>query len=316
MLLTDRIYRNMFEAILRGEFLPGRKFLTEQEAMERYHASRITVRRAFAMLEANHVIRRRQKVGSIVNTAFAASGGELDRIAAVVPLKSHFVRSFLAALCGEAASRDIITVLEPAASGADQNEALIRLVLHGLRDIIIWGIDRELDMDLCLRLRILGVNLTFFDQINPGEIADYVCLDHHDAIPALLDQAEKQGVKNIFFADSENPDVDTNRERRRFCREECAGRGWNFFETLSERFPPKSAIMAVNDEVALRLPECHLPVFSIDGQEESRRRGIVSYRQPMRELAQTCFYSLSRQRRLGAQWQAEEYRLKNREPFA
>ncbi len=316
MLLTDRIYRDMFEAILRGRFLPGQKFLTEQEAVGLYHVSRITVRRAFAMLEEQHVIRRRQKVGSIVNTAFAASDGELKRIAAVVPLKSRFVRSFLDTLCSEAASRDIITVLEPAASGSAQNDALIRLVLHGIRDIIVWGIDRQLDMDLCLRLRILGVNLTFFDQINPGKIADYVCLDHRDAVLALLNEAAKHDVRNLFFANSENPDVDTNRERYRFCREECAGRGWNFSETLPERFPPKSAIMAVNDEVALRLPECHVPVFSIDGQEESRSRGIVSYRQPMRELAQTCFRSLFQQRKLGAQWQAREYRLKNRDPFA
>ena len=137
MLLTDRVYHDMFEAILRGRVLPGQKFLTEQEAIDLYHVSRITVRRAFAMLEAKHVIRRRQKVGSIVNTAFAASDGALECIAAVVPLKSRFVRSFLAALCGEAASRNIITVLEPAASGAAQNEALIRLVLHGIRDIVL-----------------------------------------------------------------------------------------------------------------------------------------------------------------------------------
>ena len=49
-------------------------------------------------------------------------------------------------------------------------------------------------MDLCLRLRILGVNLTFFDQIDPGKIADYVCLDNHDAVIALLDQAEKNAA--------------------------------------------------------------------------------------------------------------------------
>ena len=316
MLLTNRIYQDMFGAILRGEFPPGGKFLTEQDAMERYQASRVTVRRAFAMLEEEHVIQRRPKTGTTVSSSFAATSGELKSIAAVVPLKSHFVRSFLNTLCEEAAERDIVTVLEPAASGEKQNKALTRLVMHGVRDIIVWGIDRDLDMDLCLRLRILGVNLTFFDQIDPGKIADYVCLDNHDAVIALLDQAEKRGVRNFFFADSENPDVDSNQERYRFCRAECARRGWSFSGTLPEKFPPESAIMAVNDDVALQMLDCHLPVFSIDGREESRKRGIVSYRQPMKELAQTCFHALLRQRKLGTQWQARRYRLKNKAPFA
>ena len=113
MLLTERIYQNMFELILRGVFLPGQKFLTEQEAIDRYRASRITIRRAFAMLEAGHIISRKPKIGSIVNTQFTASGGDLDCIAAVVPLASHFVRNFLTTLCSEAATRNIITVLEP-----------------------------------------------------------------------------------------------------------------------------------------------------------------------------------------------------------
>lgn len=316
MLLTDHIYQDMFESILRGEFPPGGKFLTEQESMDRYQASRVTVRRVFAMLEKEHVIHRRPKIGTTVSSSFAATSGELKSIAAVVPLKSHFVRSFLNTLCEDASGRDIITVLEPAVSGEKQNDALIRLVLHGLRDIIIWGIDRDLDMELCLRLRILGVNLTFFDQIDPGDIADYVCLDNHDAIISLLDQAGKHGVRNFFFADSENPDVDSNQERCRFCRDECQSRGWSFSGTLPKKFPPKSAIMAVNDEVALKMLGYHLPVFSIDGQEESRKQGIISYRQPMKELAQTCFHSLLQQRKLGAQWKARQYRLKNKVPFA
>ena len=316
MLLTDRIYQDMFESILQGEFLPGQKFMTEQEAVEKYHASRITVRRAFALLENSHIISRKTKVGSVVNTSFAASGGELECIAAVVPLASHFVRSFLSSLCNEAAGRNIITVLEPAATGKEQNKALIRLVLHGLRDIIVWGADRDLDMDLCLRLRILGVNLTFFDQINPGGIADYVCLDNHAAVTALLDQAELMNIKNIYFADPGNSDVDTNRERLDSCRSECARRKWNFFSTLPDKFNPDSAIFAINDEIAMPLVGLQVPIFSIDGLENCRQHGVTSYRQPMKELARKCFYSLQQQRKLGSKWQPRQYRLQNEEPFA
>jgi DNA-binding LacI/PurR family transcriptional regulator len=315
MLLTDRIHRNMFESILRGEFLPGQKFLTEQEAIDRYHASRITIRRAFALLEKDRIITRKTKTGSVVNNSFSASGGELHCIAAVVPLASHFVRTFLSTLCSEAAKRNIITVLEPAADGKAQNEALIRLVTHGLRDIVLWGADRDLDLDLCLRLRILGVNMTFFDQIAPGGIADYVCLDNQEAIRTLLDKAAECGIKNIFFSDPDQRDVDTNKERKEFCRKECGKRNWNFSSVLPDTLPPESAIFAVNDEAAEKMLDRGVPVFSIDGLENSRRSGIISYRQPMNELAVKCFHSLQQQRKLGSKWQARQYRLKNEEPF-
>ena len=306
----------MFESILRGEFLPGQKFLTEQEAIDRYSASRITIRRALAMLDSNHVISRKQKVGTIVNSSFAASGGTLTGIAALVPLGSHFVRSFLTTLCGEAAQRNIITALEPAATGQEQNEALIRLVLNGIKDIVVWGADRQLDLDLCLRLRILGVNLTFFDQIDPGGIADYVCLDNQAAIKALLDRADIMGVKNIFYIDWDKLDIDTSKERHSCCRNECARRKWNFSSELPNTFPPDSALMAVNDDAALQVTGYNLPVFSIDGSENSRRKGIISYRQPMQDLAACCFRSLLQQRKLGSKWHARQYRFQAEDPWA
>jgi len=315
MSLTDRIYHDMFELILRGEFQPGEKFLTEQDAIERYKASRVTVRRAFAILEENRIISRKQKMGSVVNSSFSAFGGNLKTIAAVVPLYSHFVRNFLATLCDEASQRDVITILEPAATGEAQNEALIRLVLHGVRDIVIWGADRKLNMDLCLRLRILGVNLTFFDQIDPGNIADYVCLDNYAAVDELLNKAAGSGIKNIFYAFYKDDCIDTERERFEACREICKQRGWNFSANLPDCFPPESAIVAVNDENAVKVIHHNVPVFSIDGLEQCRQLGVTSYRQPMAELAKSCFASLLRQRKLGSNWRARRYRLRNGEPF-
>ena len=36
MQLTEQIYQALFQAVLTGEFQPGQRFLTEQEAMERF----------------------------------------------------------------------------------------------------------------------------------------------------------------------------------------------------------------------------------------------------------------------------------------
>ena len=36
MQLTEEIYQSLFQAVMKGEFRPGQRFLTEQEAMERF----------------------------------------------------------------------------------------------------------------------------------------------------------------------------------------------------------------------------------------------------------------------------------------
>lgn len=309
MLLTDQIYHKLFEEILKGVFVPGERFLTEQETMERFGASRITVRRAFARLEENNIILRRRKLGTVVNNTFAAAKGELRTIGALLPTSDPFARSFLESLCKEAAEQDVITVLEPVDSGSGQNEAVIRLASHGVRDIVVWGMDRSVDSSLFLRLRILGVNLVFFDRINPGDIADYVCLDNESAVKTLLDQAQKQGIKHLFFADTAWLDVDTNKERCRFFQKECVKRNISGGLELPAEFPPNSGILAVNVATALALLDRNVPLFVIDALPENCRGAGVCIKQPMEKMAAACFHSLREQRRLGSRWRAKEFRI-------
>lgn len=309
MLLTDRIYHKLFEEILKGIFVPGERFLTEQEAMDRFGASRITVRRAFARLEENNIILRRRKLGTVVNNTFAAAKGELRTIGALLPTSDPFARSFLESLCKEAAEQDVITVLEPVDSGIGQNEAVIRLASHGVRDIVVWGVDRSVDSNLFLRLRILGVNLVFFDRIDPGDIADYVCLDNEAAVKALLDQAQKRGIKRLFFADHDRLDVDTNKERCRFFQKECARRNISSGLELPDELPPHSGIFAVNATTALSLGDCGVPLFAIDTLPVQLCTAGVCIRQPMEKMAAACFHSLREQRRLGSRWKAKEFRI-------
>lgn len=309
MQLTDQIYQALFQAVLTGEFLPGQRFLTEQEAMERFHASRITIRRAFARLEENHIISRKPKVGGIVNTTFAAAGGALQTVGVLVPLDDPFARSFLDTFCREAARRDVVTALEPAATGAEQNQAVMRLVLHGVRDLVVWGIDRALDFDLFLRLRILNVNLVFFDRIHPGAIADYVGLDNAAAAHFLIRKAREAGITRIHFADPNALDIDTSRERREFCRRECAENRITFTDGVSGELPSGSAIFAVNDPAALQYLHAGVPIYSIDGSAEAKAAGIISCRQPMDKMARGCFQALREQRKQGGQWQARDYRF-------
>jgi len=79
---------------------------------------------------------------------------------------------------------------------ADQAVAQIALATtaRGVKDLIIWGADRSFDFRVFERLRILGANMTFFDQVVPGPFADYVGLDNRAALEALIGQAAADGA--------------------------------------------------------------------------------------------------------------------------
>ena len=330
MLLTEKIYQRLFDEILRGKFAPGERFPTEFETAERFGVSRVTVRRAYGILERNGIILRRPRLGTTVNSRFSGSTDPIRMIAVLVPLEDTFARDFLQTLCRETAEKNILTVIEPGAgNGFELTKAAVRLASGGVRNMIFWAGDTSFEEDLFRRLRVLGVNLVFFDRIRPKDgVADYVGLDNADAVTALLDEAGRSAVTEVIFCGSGDDRFCTNQERREVFVRECERRHWkySFFElpedgapaaetlrSVSRRLTPSAALICVNDAVALRMRDltpgsCRL--YSIDGTEAAVSRGISSYRQPMAEMAKACLDALGRQQRLGEKWKAGEYRFK------
>lgn len=327
--LTERIRQQLVSDILKGRYVPGSAFPTELETAERFHASRVTVRRAYGALEEAGIIVRRRRVGTVVNDRFAAATGPARTLGAILPLNDMFSREFLETICDEAGKRGVLTVLEPGGdSGEEQNRAAFRLAAAGVRSIVMWGLDRRLDFDLFRRLRVLGVNQVFFDRIFPGNFADYVGLDNRAALETLIDCAEKDGAGDFIFLDAAGLDVDSQRERREsfiaVCRKrklphrilelpwrEVARETGNygcgdFFRALSPK--RSAALIGGNGQLAHvltgRVP-ANCRFYTVDGGPPE----ITSYTQPMRSMAQACFAALDRQRKAGARWTARDYRL-------
>lgn len=53
-------------------------------------------------------------------------------------------------------------------TGGEQLAIAVKMAARGVKDLIIWGADRSFDFRVFERLRILGANMTFFDQVVPG----------------------------------------------------------------------------------------------------------------------------------------------------
>ena len=330
MQLTEKIYNTLFEEILKGKYSLGGKIPTEFETAERFNASRVTVRRAYAILEQNGIIIRRKRCGTVVSEKFTGSTAPIGTIAAVMPLSDEFARDFLRTLCREAAKEKILTVIEPdAGSGKELSDCVLRLVSAGVRNMIFWLQDTDCDRELFRRLRVLGVNMVFFDRILPSDkFADYVGLDNKAALKALIENALEMGCTRFIFAGAGNLRYDSNQERRKYFINECTERQLNnsIIEICrSEKCQAsalraqlagngeKTAVICVNDTIALEAAEIspdNCLLFSIDGTPEALEKGVISCLQPMEKMAEKCLLLLKKQQDLGSQWVASEYRIK------
>ncbi len=319
--LTEKIRQQILSDILRGRYAPGDRLPTERETAMQAGCSRVTVRRAFAQLQNAGIIERSPSRGTRVSRVFNGSRQPIGSIGIVASLKEDFSVEFIEALCRTCRTSDILTVLAPADDEPEkQPELAIRLVSSGILNLVIWGLDRRFDFSLFERLRVLGVNLVFFDRLLPGPWADFIGLDNRDAMEQLFRAAYADGLERALFIGRRDLEADAVNQRRRTLEECCRSHGIAFVTLDLPRFIDEAAaaealhvvsrgtsLFTVNDETALQLAPFLPPeqkVYSIDGTRAALRAGITSCSQPLEEMAQAVLESLERQRRLGPRWRA------------
>ncbi|MBP1583061.1 MAG: GntR family transcriptional regulator [Victivallales bacterium] len=330
---TELVVETLSREILLGVYPAGGRFPTEQESMERFGISRVTVRRAYDILEKRHVIVRRPYFGTVVSSEPSAVTEAIGQVGAVIPLSYAFAQEFLCALNTAAVSENALVVLSPSfATGAEQGKAAIELVSRGIRNLVVWGMDQSLDTATFLRLRLLGCNLVFFDHLKLPDGADYVGLDNNHAIKTLLTQAAKDGCRRAIFVDTEGLAVASNQSRLASFQQHCRRLGLEHEEralpwtqVLQDGAPmacrslltslkkqPDTAILAVNHTLAEALlaagAKCR--IYTITIEQKPYPKTVRAVLQPIAEMATECFELLRRQQRLGVDWQPGEYLLR------
>ena len=329
--LTEKIRSMLVEGILNGRYAPGERIPSEREYAEETGTSRITVRRAYAQLEESGIIVRSRPGGTHVADTFRGQAGPLESVGVITTLPHAFSGRFVEAVHRSCAARDAIMALGiPEPDNADEQlKIAMRMVARGVKNLIVWGADRTFDFQVFERLRILGVNLVFFDQVIPGKFADYVGLDNKAAVQALFATAAERGIRNFTFITYNDLDVDTNMERKAAflkCLAEtadCSGRvlevGRNAAREECRRVAaeaiasPRTAVIGVNAPILLQL--FHLPIsgvelFCVDYVSDLAELGAVGYRQPIEDMAEAAVKMLLDQQRKGDAWRAVQRRFK------
>ncbi len=330
--VTSRIRDRIVSGILSGRYMPGDKIPPEREMSQIAKASRVSVRAAYEALSKDGIISRDHGSGTRVASAFIGHGGSPEHIAVLTTLRDPFARDFIEAVQNACNRKDILTILAVTEENTKSQEAMsVRMLMKGVKNMIVWGFDKSLDIRLFERLRICGANLVFFDRIKPGPCADFVALDNKHAIKSLLSDAASSGFSNLAYVDSSGLDVDSNLERRDAFEKECALKNipfkvfsipWNcgssdakqachkFFASRTSGLSP--AVVCVNDVVAVAVKP-HIPekcgVFSIDGSQRAIALGIRSYAQPVDKMAEASVASIIRQCSNPSKWKAGESRF-------
>ena len=314
---TDEFRKLVFSDILHGNYNPGDKLPTEREMAESCGISRITVRRAYSELETAGILERRRGSGTFVANRTRANNDPGNITALLMSVGSPFSLDFIRAMEKEITAHGGLLVLRLTDDSPELEEtAAIDVVGNGIRNLVIWPSGDDFRSETFARLRVLGANMVFFDRMFPGEYADYVGVDNNHAMQVLFESAGAMDAP--LFVTYSDKCFDSSFARENAFRRECRKRGINGSvirlpmeggKIGSDVLPEgNDAIFTVNDDMAVRLLETagSRPVFSIDGH----CRRIVSYRQPMHQMAEKVVQLLYKQRNGSTQWYPERIFVK------
>lgn len=319
---TDAVRDAVFRAILRGQYAPGSRLPPERLMAEQSGTSRVTVRRAYDALYAAGILERSQGSGTYVARHAGGNPAAGGPVALLAGIDSRFALGFIRALEAALTEAGLLLVLRLTDDRPELEEAAaIDMVAQGLRNLVLWPGGARFPESTFARLRVLGVNLVFFDRMLPGDYADFVGLDNAAALESLFAQADQDGLADPVFVAHADLQADSDGARQAAYTRLCAARGLaapvvalpqgQALAALPAALAGARSIFCVNDAMALLLRPHLLPgqrLYGVDGLAP----GVTSYAQPLADMARAVVAALRRQQALGPAWSAQTLRFTGR----
>ena len=332
----DRLYRilenKICERIFRGEYADGENLPPERTLAESLGVSRVTVRKALALLEADGIIQRVQGSGNRVSLSLAGHQGTTDIIAVLAHAQNVFFAAFIDHFQRTAENSDSLVLFKQVPAGEALEQSLFKLFQKNIRNAVIWLEDQPVDMEAIRRLRGLGMNMVFFDVVTRSPYADGVLLDNQNAIAALYGALRQNGASRIGYVGWDNAAVLSAHEREQTANEQTPAPAFvrridwrdknrlgQIAETIADEIKPAStppdALLCGDGEIGVAIRKALLTrglaaigVASPDEYPESRALTITVYRQDFEKLAEQTFNCLLAQNRPG--WSASVFPIR------
>jgi DNA-binding LacI/PurR family transcriptional regulator len=206
------------------------------------------------------------------------------------------------------------------------DELFYRFIKKNIRNVVLWPQTEEIDYELLRQLRLAGMNLVFFDQKFETEVADVVCVDNDHAVTSLYREMRSLISGPIIFIGYHGMTLPSEVTREQAFHALTGGTGeihtipWEGnveAETAQllgrlereERMP--AGILCCNGPIGLAAAQymrdrarADLLISAIDYMPEMSGYPIITYKQPMKQLAEKSYERLLLQNELGELWQS------------
>ena len=345
---NDHLYRvlknRICEELYRGTYVEGDNLPPERALAEAFDMSRVTVRKALALLESEGIIERQQGSGNRVVLAPEPGTVAVDLIAVLAPAQNVFFGAFIDHFQQTAEENDSLVLFKQIPRGQCPEDTLFRLYQKGIRNVVLWLEDQTVDSERVRRLCGLGMHMVFFDVVPVAEGADGVMLDNDHAIATLLKCLRARGLSRPASIGWDNATISAVRERESAFQRRMTGRGksgqvmylsWADKASLRDQAECLvrglvDVIRAAGEDAGRDAPDALLCgdgeigvamrrgldavglsrvlVVSPDDYPEARGLSIPVYRQDFEALAAKSYQCLQRQSRPG--WVAGTYRVR------
>ncbi len=206
-----RIYRDLKEAIRCGRYPANSQIPTEAELQKVYGVSRITLKKAMELLQADGLIRRFPGKGTFVNFD-TATGRSIDRpsvrpktIGVMIPhIYSSFGSMLLAGVSRQANARGCCLMTGLYYESVDEeNEIIRRLVSSGCAGIIVVPFHSNEGSNYGIVNCVMSdYPVVVADRYMEGLSLPYVGSDHESASFAAMEHLFSLGHKNVGLISS------------------------------------------------------------------------------------------------------------------
>lgn len=203
----------------------GYKLPTETEVGNNLGVSRITVRKAYAILEDKQLIVRAKRGGTKINGNISRekilaglhsigshTPNELPKIgktvAVILPkiMGGHHVTSILSAIIDNHSDENIIIDCSSMSLKKEQ-ELIDKYIAMNVDGIILYPVDNEIYNPTILHLATEKFPLILVDRLLPGLSLPYISADHENMVKLAADYLLESGHKYILYF---NANIKTN----------------------------------------------------------------------------------------------------------
>lgn len=324
--LCEKIYRGIYKD---QENIPAERVLAEQ-----LNVSRVTVRKALELLEADGIIERIQGSGTQIRLRQTGYKGTMDIIALLAPAQNPFFAEFIDYFQKNADKNDSLVLFMQNPHGEKVEDSLFKLLQKNIHNVVVWLEDLKIDTEYLRRLRGLGMNIVFFDISVPSPYADCVLLDNKDAVKSLYELLISKKASSTAYMGWDNLSLSSIKEREETFKEMSRPDSWVYHMSWKE----KEQLLECMNQFVLKLKnEKKLPegilcgdgelgaalkktllgqaiddveVVCIDEFKEAEALRLSVYAQSFPILAEKVYESLLQQNKNAKKWKASIYTVK------